>query len=131
MQNDAILQKGTVSFQNTILQVQDTQIPVNFKRHLAPRTVRIMLQSLPIQGNAHRTDDMIYINTEIDSGRERTREKFKSGDVAFLSNQRCLCFFTRDCTPTAKMTPIGTIQDDTNVLQNVRAGDVFKIYELR
>ena len=127
MQSD-ILKKGTVSHHDIRLQVRDTDIRLELKRHLAPRTVRIILQSLPMEGNAHHMDDIVYINTDVKSGRERVRDRFKANEVAFLPAQKCLCFFTRDSSDK-RMTPVGIMHGDTSILETVKSGDVLRIYE--
>ena len=80
---DKILQSRTLSYNRIMLKTRDTIIPLQLKRHLAPRTVRRILASLPLQGNAHYTEHMAYINTEIKSGLERGRDSLSAGDVAF------------------------------------------------
>lgn len=129
LQRDRILEGRTVSYQRIVLKVGGTVIPLRLKRHLAPRTVRIILQSLPIHGNAHQAGGMVYINTEIDSGLERGRGAFRAGEISFLPGQQCVCFFVRDGSPGKPMTPIGVMEGDAAVLQTVKPGDVMEIYE--
>lgn len=129
LQRDRILEGRTVSYQNIVLKVSGIVIPLRLKRHLAPRTVRIILQSLPIRGNAHQAGGMVYIGTEADSGLERGRGAFRAGEVSFLPGQQCICFFVRDGSPGKPMTPIGVMEGDTTVLQTVKPGDVIEIYE--
>lgn len=129
LQRDRILEGRTVSYQRIVLKVGGTVIPLRLKRHLAPRTVRIILQSLPIHGNAHQAGGMVYINTEIDSGLERGRGAFRAGEISFLPGQQCVCFFVRDGSPGKPMTPIGVMDGDAAVLQTVKPGDVMEIYE--
>ncbi len=129
LQRDRILEGRTVSYQNIVLKVGGTVIPLRLKRHLAPRTVRIILQSLPIHGNAHQAGGMVYINTEIDSGLERGRGAFRAGEISFLPGQQCVCFFVRDGSPGKPMTPIGVMDGEAAALQTVKPGDVMEIYE--
>ena len=129
MQRSRVLDSRTVSYQRIVLRVKGTTIPLRLKRHLAPRTVRMILQSLPIRGNAHSAGEMVYINTEIDSGIERGRRSFVSGDVAFLPGQGCMCFFVTDGAPGRPMTPVGTMEGDAAILSSARPGDVLEIYE--
>lgn len=129
MQRSRVLDNRTVSYQRIVLRAKGATIPLRLKRHLAPRTVRVILQSLPIRGNAHSAGGMVYINTEMDSGIERGRRSFASGDVAFLPGQRCLCFFVGDGAPGKPMTPVGTMDGDASILDAVRPGDVLEIYE--
>ncbi|RNJ75083.1 MAG: hypothetical protein EB830_06740 [Nitrosopumilus sp. H13] len=99
----------------------------DLKRHLAPRTVGIILRSLPLEGNAHKLGDSItYIETAVDSGMERARTMFKRGDVAFLPSSGGICFFARDMSAKT-MTPIGRLYDP-GILRDVKPGDVLRLY---
>ena len=88
------------------------------------------MRSLPLEGHAHMMGNHIfYFETVIDSGIERPRSEFKKGDVAFLPSSGSICFFTENVDSNKKMTPIGKLPDDLDVLNNVKSGDVFCIYE--
>lgn len=82
-----------------------------------------------MSGNAHRHGNMIYINTEINAGLERGRERLAAGSVAFLPGQRCLCFVLRDYTPGRLMTPMGVMEGNYDILEQVKSGDILHIYE--
>ena len=98
----------------------------DLKRHLAPRTVGIILRSLPLEGNAHHLGSITYIETAVDSGMERARTAFKRGDVAFLPSSGGICFFTHDMSAKT-MTPIGRLHDP-GILNDVKPGDVLRLY---
>ncbi|MXX21255.1 MAG: hypothetical protein F4Y82_03960 [Cenarchaeum sp. SB0665_bin_23] len=126
---DKILQNRTLSYQKIILNVRGVSIPLRLKRHLAPRTVRRILASLPLRGHAHSKGSMIYINTEVKSGLERGRDDLLAGDVAFLPGQQCLCFITNDYNTQKLMTPLGVMEGDISILKELQPGDVLSIYE--
>ena len=126
---EVILRDGTVSYQKIILKVREHRIPLRLKRHLAPRTVRLVLSRLPMSGNVHRHGSMVYINTEINAGLERGRKTLAAGSVAFLPGQKCLCFVIRDHTPGRLMTPVGVMEGDYSVLDQLESGDILHVYE--
>lgn len=126
---DKILQSRTLSYNRIMLKTRDTIIPLQLKRHLAPRTVRRILASLPLQGNAHYTEHMAYINTEIKSGLERGRDSLSAGDVAFLPSQKCICFITKNHDTQKLMTPLGVMDGDISVLNTLKPGDTIHVYE--
>ena len=129
MSSERILKSGTLSYQNVVLSVSGVVIRLNLKRHLAPRTVRLLLAALPIRGSIHASGHMTYVNTEIKSGLERGRTEFKTGDVAFLPGQRCICFVTGPYTTKKPMTPIGSMDGDATLLDSITSGDAVDIYE--
>lgn len=121
----------SVSKKQIILEIKGkAKIPIDLKRHLAPRTVGTIMRSLPLEGHAHFLGKNIaYFDSAIDSGTERAQKDFKKGEVAFFSSAGSICFFIDDAIPGKIMTPIGKILENVDVLKNVKSGDVFYLYE--
>ena len=72
---------------------------------------------------------ILYFETSVDSGIERSRTEFKKGDVAFLPSTGSVCFFLNDAVFAKSMTPIGKLVDNVDALKDVKSGDVLSIYE--
>ncbi len=88
------------------------------------------MRSLPLDGHAHLLGkNILYFESIIDSGIERSRTDFKKGDVAFLPSTGSLCFFLDDAVFSKTMTPIGKLVGNTDVLNDVKSGDVLCLYE--
>ena len=88
------------------------------------------MRSLPLEGHAHLLgQSILYFETSINSGIERSRSEFKKGDVAFLPSSGSICFFTNDVVSGKTMTPIGKLGKNIDALKDVKSGDVFCIYE--
>ena len=121
----------SVSRKQLILEIKGkSKIPCDLKRHLSPRTVGMIMRSLPLEGHAHLLGKNIaYFETVIDSGTERPKTEFKKGDVAFLSSSGSICFFINDAIPGKTMTPIGKLIENIDALNNIKSGDVFYLYE--
>ena len=92
------MNENSVSRENIVLQIDSQKIiKCELKRHLSPKTVGKIMRSLPIQGNAHFLGkSIVYFETSIDSGIERSRKEFKKGDIAFLPIGKLICFFRSD-----------------------------------
>ena len=122
---------NSVSKKHLVLEIKGKgKIPCDLKRHLSPRTVGTIMRSLPLEGHAHLMGKNIaYFETSIDSGTERPRTEFKKGDVTFSSSSGSICFFIEDSVPGKKMTPIGKLSGDVNMLKSLKPGDVFLFYE--
>jgi hypothetical protein len=125
------LSSTSVSKKQLILEIKGkAKIPIDLKRHLAPRTVGTIMRSLPLEGHAHFLGKNIaYFDSAIDSGTERAKKEFKKGEVTFFSSAGSICFFIDDASPGKIMTPIGKILENVDVLKNVKSGDVFYLYE--
>ena len=125
------LSTNSVSKSNLILEIKGkSKICIELKRHLAPRTVGIILRSLPINGNAHFLGkSIIYFESSLDSGIERARKDFKKNDIAFYPAEGSICFFVNNASTGKQMSPIGKIVSGLENLINVKSGDVLSIYE--
>ena len=121
----------SVSKKQLILEIRGKgKIKCDLKRHLSPRTVGVIMRSIPLEGHAHLLGkSILYFETSVDSGTERARTEFKKGDVAFLPSSGSICFFTRDVVFAKTMTPIGKLGENIDMLNDVKSGDVLSIYE--
>jgi uncharacterized protein len=122
---------SSVSRKRLILEINGkSKIQCYLKQHLSPKTVGMIMRSLPLEGHAHFLGKNItYLESKVDSGTERAKKEFKKGDIAYYSPGRCICFFIDDAFPGKIMTPIGKILENVNELKNVKPGDVFYFYE--
>lgn len=88
------------------------------------------MRSLPLEGHAHQLgQNILYFETNVDSGIERSRSEFKKGDIAYLPSSGSICFFKDNVKLAKKMTLIGNIGKNIKFLNDVKPGDVFCIYE--
>ena len=93
-------------------------------RHLSPLTVSKLLSRLPIKGRIHRLgEDIIYVETGLDLGREKQRSSFKHGELAYLPSNGSLCIFLRD-KKTYSMNPVGIITTSLQIAEDSEPGDV-------
>ena len=54
------------------------------------------MRSLPLEGNAHMLgQSILYFETAVDSGIERSRSEFKKGDIAFLPSLEVFVFLSK------------------------------------
>jgi uncharacterized protein len=125
------LSTSSVSRKQLILEIRGkAKISCDLKRHLSPRTVGTIMRSLPLEGHAHLLGkSILYFESNVDSGIERSKTEFKKGDVAFLPSAGSLCFFLNDTVFTKTMTLIGKLSENIDALKDVKSGDVLCIYE--
>ena len=122
---------SSVSRKQLILEIRGkAKISCDLKRHLSPRTVGTIMRSLPLEGHAHLLGkSILYFESNVDSGIERSKTEFKKGDVAFLPSAGSLCFFLNDTVFTKTMTLIGKLSENIDALKDVKSGDVLCLYE--
>ncbi|MDC0927973.1 cyclophilin-like fold protein [Nitrosopumilus sp.] len=122
---------SSVSRKQLILEISGKiKLSCDLKRHLSPRTVGTIMRSLPLEGNSHLLGkNIVYFETSVDSGLERTKTEFRKGDIAFLPSTGSLCFFIGNVESSKTMTIIGKFMDESDELKNIKPGDVLRIYE--
>jgi|SRR5215831_8860817 len=107
------------------------RLNLELKRHLAPKTVGVIMRSLPIEGNAHMIGNSIaFMDTTLNAGGEKLRTQFKKGDAAFMASNGSICFFIDEISSSKPMTLIGRITLNLDLLKNVRPGDIFSISQV-
>lgn len=123
---------GSVSSSKLILEIKGkAKLECELKRHLSPKTVGIIMRSIPLDGNAHfMGQNIVYFETKVNSGVERQKKEFKKGDIAFTPTGSSICLFVNDVVTTKPMTPIGKILTSVDSLKDVKPGDVILLYQL-
>ena len=121
---------NSVSVINLILEINGKpKLFCQLKRHLSPKTVGLIIRTIPIRGNAHKMgNSVIYIETTIDSGNERPKTEFKKGDIAFMPYEGSICFFFADSSNVKPMSLIGKIVDKIDVLKEIKSSDIISLY---
>ena len=122
------MDSGTVSKFDVVLKINGNKnMLCQFKRHLSPVTVGLIIRMLPLSGNAHQMGkSIIYFETNINSGIERKKIDFKRGDIAFLPTEGSICFYINDVNNGKPMTPIGKI-NEVEKLTAVKPSDVLSL----
>ena len=122
------MDSGTVSKFDVVLKINGNKnMLCQFKRHLSPVTVGLIIRMLPLSGNAHQMGkSIIYFETNINSGIERKKIDFKRGDIAFLPTEGSICFYINDVNNGKPMTPIGKI-NEIEKLTTVKPSDILSL----
>jgi len=120
---------GSVSKIDLVLSLKGkAQCSLELKRHLAPKTIGLIVRVLPLEGNAHLMGNtMAFMDTSLNAGGEKLRTQFKKGEVGFLASNGSICFFLEDVASTKAMTFVGKITSNLDSLKNAKPGDIFSI----
>ena len=73
-------------------------------------------------------NSIIYVETTIDSGIERSKTEFKKGDIAFMPHEGSICFFFTDSSNVKSMSLIGKILGDVDILKEIKSSDIISLY---
>jgi hypothetical protein len=119
---------GSVSRVQILLDIQHKGLAkAEIVRHSAPLTAAEVLKSLPLQQIAHKFQNkFIYIETELNIGREKQRTQFKKGQMAYMTFHGSICIFIND-TISTPMNPLGTIVSNLELLEGITTGDILTV----
>lgn len=70
---------------------------------------------------------VIYFETQLKSGIERSRTEFKRGEIAFYPAEGSICFIHKDTKSSRAMSPIGSMLDYADELGALVPGDVLTL----
>ncbi|MEM2238691.1 MAG: cyclophilin-like fold protein [Candidatus Bathyarchaeia archaeon] len=104
---------------------------VEVKEDWNPKTVRRILESLPLSGRAMRWGDEVYFEVNLNVEEENSRVDMEVGEVAFWPPGNAIClFFGR--TPVSvsdkpraysPVNPFGVIVEGIDILRKVKGGE--------
>jgi hypothetical protein len=58
-----------------------------------PKTVRAIVQALPLESRANRWGDEIYFKIPVKIGKENSQQEVEIGDLAYWVEGSCFCIF--------------------------------------
>ncbi len=97
-------------------------------RHLAPMTINSIIKKMPIYGRVTRlNENMINILAQLSSGAEKSRTKFSKGEIAVLPLNGSICIFLKDTLSTPRMSLIGNVTSNLEILNKIVSGDTIVI----
>ncbi|WP_456418823.1 cyclophilin-like fold protein [Methanocaldococcus infernus] len=120
------------------IKFKDFEIEAELYEELAPKTVRKILESLPIKGIVNRWGDEIYFETDvIVDEEENSKEVVELGDIAYWIPGRAICLFfgktpisDDKIRPASAVNVIGkiiNIEKYIDKLREVKDGEVVEV----
>ena len=96
-----------------------------------PKTLKAILDNLPIESTALRWGDEIYCETNIDINLENPQETVEKGDVAYWPPGKAICIFFGptpissgdEIRPASPVNVWGKILGEIENLKNVSSGE--------
>jgi len=71
-------------------------------RHLAPRTVDMIVRKLPLEGRAALWKEEIYFEIPVKMGEEKAKSTVEKGTIAFWPMGSPYAYFTVNLNPTVR-----------------------------
>ena len=97
------------------------------KRHLAPRTIDLLVRTLPIEGRAAVYKEEIYFEIPLKMGDEKAKDKVEKGTIAFWPMGSAICVFFGTSQPYSPVNVIGKITKNLNVFSKIKSGTKIKV----
>lgn len=122
---------GTVSRQKFRISVTGKgEVTINLYRHLSPSTLLRINKIVPFETHAVRQNWTVVMPTNVIAGKEKTRDEFKRGEIAFGLQEAAIVFFLRDMRVNRKYNILGAVEAGLDVLDNIAHSETVKVERL-
>ena len=99
-------------------------------RHLAPRTVDMIVRKLPLEGRAALWKEEIYFEIPVKMGEEKAKSTVEKGTIAFWPMGSALCIFYGESQPYGPVNVLGKITKNLELFSKVKSGTTIKVEKL-
>jgi hypothetical protein len=101
-----------------------------FVRHLAPRTIDMIVRKLPVEGRAAIWKEEVYFEIPVKMGDEKAKAKVEKGTIAFWPMGSAICIFYGESQPYSPVNALGQITSNLELFNNVKSGTKIKVEKL-
>jgi len=99
-------------------------------RHLAPRTVDMIVRKLPIEGRAAVWKEEVYFEIPVRMGEEKAKATVEKGTIAFWPMGSALCIFYGESQPYSPVNVLGKVTKNLEIFSKVKSGTTIKVEKL-
>ncbi len=98
-----------------------------FVRHMAPRTVDVILKKLPIEGRAALWKEEVYFEIPVKIGEEKAKAHVEKGTIGFWPMGNALCIFYGETQPYSPVNIVGQITGNLELFRQVKSGAKIRV----
>jgi len=99
-------------------------------RHLAPRTVDMIVRKLPIEGRAALWKEEVYFEIPVKMGEEKAKSTVEKGTIAFWPMGSALCIFFGESQPYSPVNVLGKVTKNLEFFSRVKSGTTIRVEKL-
>jgi len=99
-------------------------------RHLAPRTVEMIVRKLPFEGRAALWKEEVYFEVPVKMGEEKAKSIVEKGTMAYWPIGSALCIFYGKSQPYSPVNVLGKITKNLDIFSKVKSGTVIRVEKL-
>ena len=96
-------------------------------RHLAPRTVDMIVRKLPLEGRTALWKEEVYFEIPVKMGEEKAKSTVEKGAIAFWPMGSAICVFYGETQPYSPVNVLGTITKNLELFSRVKSGTIVKV----
>lgn len=100
-------------------------------RHLAPRTVDMIVRILPTEGRAALWKEEVYFEIPVKMGEEKAKSTVEKGAIAFWPMGSALCIFYGETQPYSPVNVLGEVTKNLELFNRVESGTKIKVEKWR
>ena len=98
-----------------------------FIRHLAPRTIDMIVRKLPIEGRAALWKEEVYFEIPVKMGEEKAKGTVERGTIAFWPMGSAICVFYGETQPYSPVNILGKITRNLELFSTVKSGTKVRV----
>jgi len=99
-------------------------------RHLAPRTIDMIVRKLPIEGRAALWKEEVYFEIPVKMGEEKAKGIVEKGTIAFWPMGSAMCIFYGETQPYSPVNILGKITKNLELFRKVKSGTKIRVEKL-
>lgn len=96
-------------------------------RHLAPRTIDMIVRKLPLEGRTALWKEEVYFEIPVKMGEEKAKSTVEKGTIAFWPMGSAICIFHGETQPYSPVNVLGTITKNLELFSRVKSGTKAKV----
>jgi hypothetical protein len=96
-------------------------------RHLAPRTIDMIVRKLPTEGRAALWKEEVYFEIPVKMGEEKAKSTVEKGTIAFWPMGSAICVFYEKLQPYSPVNVLGKITENLELFRTVKSGTKIRL----
>jgi len=96
-------------------------------RHLAPRTVDMIVRKLPLEGRTALWKEEVYFEIPVKMGEEKAKSTVEKGTIAFWPMGSAICIFYGETQPYSPVNILGELTKNLELFSIVKSGTKIKV----
>jgi len=96
-------------------------------RHLAPRTIDIIVRKFPLEGRAALWKEEVYFEISAKMGEEKAKSKVEKGTIAFWPMGSAICIFYGESQPYSAVNILGKVTKNLELFSKVKSGTKIRV----